>query len=170
MLKKFILFLFLSSSGTGVVIAQNQESDLKAVFIYNFPRYVEWDTSNLRSEFVIGVIGQSPVTKSIQQIAKTKTVKNKKISVRIFNKPEEIEACHMLFIPQRSPYGLHSILSNVKKETLTISEQPGYSKMGTAFNLIIVNEKLKFEANLKALDQAGLKAGSQLLKLAIIVD
>ncbi len=53
---------------------------------------------------------------------------------------------------------------------LTISEEPGMAKQGTAFNFVIINDKLKFEANLKAIYLAGLKAGSQLLKLGILVD
>ena len=53
---------------------------------------------------------------------------------------------------------------------LTISEEPGFAQQGTAFNFVIKKDKLKFETNLKALNQADVKAGSQLLKLAIIVN
>ncbi|MEO5907735.1 MAG: YfiR family protein [Ginsengibacter sp.] len=52
----------------------------------------------------------------------------------------------------------------------TISEQPGFAEQGTAFNFVVKRNRLKFEANLKSISSAGLKAGSQLLKLAIIVD
>jgi hypothetical protein len=149
---------------------QEREASLKAVFIYNFTRYIDWDTSGAGNDFVIGVIGSSPVTGALMQIAATNMVKNKKISIRVFNKPEEIEFCHILFIPQKLPFPLNSILEKAGKGTLTISEEPGYAKQGTAFNFVIINNKLKFEADLKAIYSAGLKAGSQLLKLAIIVD
>lgn len=156
----------------GRAISQNsqQEANLKAVFIYNFTRYIEWDTANIKNDFVIGVIGPSGVTPALSQIARTKSVKNRRIVVHIFNKPDEIENCNILFIPQRLPFSLSTILDRVGKGTLTVSEQPGYARMGTAFNFVLDRDKLKFEANLKALYLSGLKAGSQLLKLATIVD
>jgi len=171
MLKRILLFLVITSSGSSIV-AQTSESEaaLKAVFIYNFTQYIEWDSTAMKNDFVIGVVGSSGVTKSLQQIARTKTVKNKKIIVRVFSKPEEIGGCHILFIPQKLPYPLQAVLEKVRRETLTVSEQPGYARMGTAFNFIIEKDKLRFEANLKAISSSGLKAGSQLLKLATIVE
>ena len=171
MMKTF-LFLILLSALRGPLAAQTQEQEanLKAVFIYNFTRYIDWDTSSVENEFVIGVIGSSPVTEALAEIAKTKTVKNKRIVIRHFDKPEEITSCAILFISANSPYPLSSVLSRINKGTLTISEEAGYGEKGTAFNFVVVNDKLKFEANVKSINAAGLKASSQLLKLAIIVN
>jgi hypothetical protein len=171
-MQKRFLFLVLLCSLTGTAVAQTQEEEasLKAVFIYNFTKYIDWDTSGAENEFVIGIIGSSPVREPLLEITKNNTVKNKKITIRLFNRPEDIQYCQILFIPKKLPFSLQSILDKVGKEVLTISEEPGYAKMGTAFNFIIVNDKLKFEANLKAIYLSGLKAGSQLLKLAIVVD
>jgi YfiR/HmsC-like len=160
----------LLGSSADAVLAQEQEANLKAAFIYNFTKYVEWDSSGSEKEFVIGVIGPSAVTTPLQQIAKTSFVKNKKITVRLFSKPEEIRSCDILFIPQKLPFPLHSILYKVGKGVLTVSEENDFARQGTAFNFVIRNDKLKFEANLNAIYSAGLKAGSQLLKLAILVD
>ena len=97
--------------------------------------------------------------------------KIKKIVLKYFNRTEDIRFCNILFIAQKQSYSLQSILDEVGKGVFfTISEEEGYCKQGTAFNFVIVNDKLKFEANLKAIDDAGLKASSQLLKLAIIVN
>jgi YfiR/HmsC-like len=157
-------------SSAGAAVAQEREANLKAAFIYNFTKYVEWDTTGSENEFVIGVIGPSSVTTPLLQIAKTNTVKNKRITVRLFRKPEEIRYCDILFIPQKLTFSLHSILDRVGKGVLTVSEETDYARQGTAFNFVIKDDKLKFEANLKTIYSAGLKAGSQLLKLAILVD
>jgi hypothetical protein len=147
-----------------------READLKAAFIYNFTKYIAWDSSSVEDAFVIGVIGPSPVTASLGEIATTNRVKNKRIIIRTYSKPEEIGPCHVLFIPRHCPYLLQSILEHTGKGVLTISEETGYARLGTALNFIIVNDKLKFEANLRAIYSAGLSAGSQLLKLAVIID
>jgi YfiR/HmsC-like len=161
--------LLSSVAGTAMAQAQEKEANLKAVFIYNFTKYVDWDTSGAENDFVIGIIGSSAVTAPLLDIAKTNTVKNQKIIIRLFNKPDEITYCHILFIPQKLSFSLQSILDRVGKGTLAVSEEADYARQGTAFNFVIINDKLKFEANLKAIYSAGLKASSQLLKLAKII-
>ena len=166
----FLILGFLSCSATVFAQTEAREPDLKAAFIYNFTKYIDWDTSAADKDFVIGVLGTSPITGYLMQIAKTSMAKNKKISIRHFTKPEEIKACDILFIPASTSFSLASILLYAGKGMLTISEQPGYGKQGTALNFVVVNDKLKFEANLKAINSAGLIASSQLLKLAIIIN
>jgi hypothetical protein len=173
MLKSFFHVLLFSCFAATACAQGEQEANLKAAFIYNFTKYIDWNfdaTETNENDFVIGVIGNSPVTASLNEIAKENRVGYKRIVVRVFNSPEDIGSCNILFIPRRSPFSLRSILEKVRKGTLTISEEAGFARQGTAFNFVIINDKLKFETNLKAIASAGLKAGSQLLKLAIIVD
>jgi hypothetical protein len=146
------------------------EYNLKAAFIYNFTKYVDWKSGSNDNEFIIGIIGTSPIIDPLTEIVKTETVDNKRISLKQFAKPGDISFCHILFISQNAATSLDAILAKVaNKGTLIVSEQDGYAEQGTAFNFVILNNKLKFEANLKALNTAGLTASSQLLKLAIII-
>ena len=170
-LKKFCLSLLLCCLAV-VACAQPeiQEANLKAVFIYNFTKYIDWNHHDSTDTFIVGIIGSSPIITSLNELAKTNMVDNKKMEVKIFDTPDEIEFCNILFIPKKNPYPLSAILEKVNKGTLTISEEPGFAEHGTAFNFVIKNGRLKFETNLNALSQADVKAGSQLLKLAIIVN
>jgi hypothetical protein len=146
------------------------EYNLKAAFIYNFTRYIEWKDESEENEFIIGVIGTSPINNPLGEIVKTETVDNKKITIKRFNKPADISFCHILFISQNAGIALDDILAKTSgKGMLIVSEQNGYAEQGTAINFVVVNSKLKFEANVKAINSAGLTASSQLLKLAIII-
>lgn len=150
---------------------EGKEYELKAAFIYKFTNYIEWDPQIANDNFIIGILGTSPIESKLTEIANTKKVNNKKIIIRKYNKPAEIGLCHILFISQNTSGPLKDIISKVAgKGTLIISEKAGYAAQGTGINFILANNKLKFEANPKALNAAGLKASSQLLKLAIIVD
>jgi hypothetical protein len=165
-----LIFLLMCSFAT-VSDEDNEEYNIKAAFIYQFTNYIDWGQLIPGDEFVIGIIGNSPLKGQLSEIAKSKTVKGKKIVFRQFSKPEEIVPCHILFIPRKTLFPLDNILSKVAgKGTLTISEKEGYAKKGTNINFIEVDEKLKFEANTKSINAAGLRASSQLLKLAIIVE
>lgn len=166
---QFLILLIFFATSTGAQQLDKQQANLEAVFLYNFTKYIDWNKNNSTTEFIIGVIGDSPITDALYDIAKTYTVNNKRILIKIFNKPSEITDCDILFISQNNPFSLESILKRVGQGVLTVSEQTGYARKGTAFNFVVIHNKLKFEANLKAISDAKLKAGSQLLKLASIV-
>ena len=172
MVKKALFIILFCASAAGVVAQTGeQEANLKAAFIYSFTRYIDWGAYDDNYTFVIGVLGEdSPVLPPLHEIAKSKTINNKRIEIRIINKISELKDCKIVFISKECPFSLHAVLDHIPKGVLTISESDGYASLGTDFNFVIVNQRLKFEANLKAIASSGLKAGSQLLKLAIIVD
>lgn len=171
MLKRFLFIVLLLILGQSIAWCQTREEEynLKAAFVYNFTRYINWPYTP-EDEFIIGIIGTSPIYEPLLEIARTKTVNDKKIVIKTFNKPEDISFCNILYISKNSSIPLYSILTKVDQGTLTISEEDGYALRGTAFNFVLVKDKLRFESNIQALNSAGLKASSQLLKLAIIVE
>ena len=164
------LLLFLTGFST-LSQKDGEEYNLKAAFIYNFTKYVEWDSSLLKNEFIIGVVGPSPINESLAKIAGTRIVNDKKITLRQYNTLDEISYCHILFVSKKTTLPLDVILRKASSYgTLIIGEKSGYAKQGAAMNFVIINNKLKFEANIRAINSAGLKASSQLLKLAIIIE
>jgi hypothetical protein len=172
MRNKRLFFLLFISVLSGTVIAQvsEKEANLKAAFIYNFTKYIDWGEYDAGNVFTIGVLGNAQITTALKEIAENNTVNGKPIVVRSLENPSEASGCDILFISKSCDFTLDKILPHVDKGVLTISEQPGYAEQGTAFNFIIIKNRLKFEANLNAISSAGLKAGSQLLKLAKIVE
>ena len=147
-----------------------EEYNLKAAFVYNFTRYINWGPFAPENEFVIGIVGQSPIYEPLQEIAKTKTINDKKILIKTFNTPHDITSCNIIYISRNSPFPLDTILAKINSGILTISEEKDYARLGTAFNFVLVKDKLRFESNIRALNSTGLKVSSQLLKLAIIVN
>jgi hypothetical protein len=172
MLKRitFLLLWCCFAKGSATAQSANQESSLKAVFIYNFTKYIEWDNLNDENSFIIGIMGSSALDGSIEAIAKNNFVKNKKIVLKHFSSAEDITYCHILFVPHEFPLAVKAIAEKADKKVLIISEKQGAARQGASINFIILNDKLKFEINQEAVYAAGLRASSQLLKLAIIVD
>ena len=167
--KLFSLFLVISWGLPCWSQSKELEVNLKAVFIYNFTKYVDWEADTAKN-FVIGVLGRSAITDALMDIAATNTVNGKKILVRAFTELEYINQCNILFIPENTPYSIESIVNHTGKGVLTIGDHKDFAVHGTALNFVLKNDKLRFEANLKAISQSGLKVSSQLLKLAIITD
>jgi hypothetical protein len=171
-IKKTVLFFIFLLMAKGISAqTEAEESNLKAAFIYNFTRFIEWDSASVANEFIIGIVGPSAISKPLEEIAKARLVNNKKITIKYFTQKEEASACNLLFISKNAKVDLEDILTIVKgKNILVVGEKETYAKRGTAFNFVLVDDKLKFEANTKAIVGAGLRASAQLLKLAIIVN
>jgi hypothetical protein len=142
---------------------------LKAAYIYNFTRYIRWDAGPEKPDFIIGEMGHSEMDSSLANLARNNFVDNRRIVLRHFARPEDIEYCQILFIPSKCEYPLHTILGKLGRGVLTIGERKGCAREGVALNFVQVNQKLKFEANERVMNKMGLKVSSQLLKLAIIV-
>lgn len=166
----YIYLLVILTGFSGKLQSEAEEYTLKAAFIYNFTKYIEWDATSQEEEFIIGVLGDSPINRPLAEIARTKSVNGKRIVLTKFSSPDKITFCHVLFISRNASFPLNEIVEKSSKGTLLVSEKAGSAIRGAAVNFIIVNNNLKFEVNTKTINSAGLKASSQLLKLAIIVD
>src|ERR1044071_4933258 len=79
---------FYISSAQQDVPTEAEEYALKAAFLYNFTKYIDWQPDD-SEEFIIGVVGSSPLVKPITDIARTKTVKGKKIVIRQFSRASD---------------------------------------------------------------------------------
>ncbi len=145
--------------------------EFKAVFIYNFTKYIQWPNHDTSGTFDIAVIGDSDIITPLKEIEKMRLINNKKIKVIHFKDIQDIKKCHILFISASEKTRLHDILQKVQhKNILTISDSNGFANEGVAINFVIVEEKIKFEINNNAINQAGLQVSSHLLKLAILVE
>jgi hypothetical protein len=167
----FLVFI-ISKYSCAITQSEAEEYNLKAAFIFNFTKFIEWEPTDSDEVFIIGIVGPSMIRESLTEIAKTKTINNKKIIILEFNNPDEITFCNILFISQKSPFDLNFILENksIARNTLIVTERNGSALQGACINFVILNNKLKFETNINAINSRGLKASSQLLKLAIIVN
>jgi len=117
------------------------------------------------------VIGNSDIVNSLRRVAEKKFVKNIPIRVAHYQSVDDLRYCHILFISASEKNQLDPILAKLKKrKTLTIGDTPGFCESGVMINFFMQEDRLKFEMNLAKLESAGLKASSQIKKLARIVE
>ena len=79
----------------------NREYAIKAAYLYQFSRYVQWPAdafANDRSPLVIGVLGTDPFGGILEEIARTKRIEGRPIVVRRFASMAEYTPCHILFV------------------------------------------------------------------------
>lgn len=161
-----IIALFLSIS----ICSNAQVPKLQSIFIYNFTKYIEWPTSYNTGNFVIGVLGQSPLIKELTTLSKSKKVGNQPIVITKFHNVEEISKCNILFVPINKSSQLNNVVNKLKgKSTLIITEKKGMAKQGAGINFVIIDNKQKFELNKTNISKYNLKVSASLINLAILV-
>ncbi len=148
-----------------------QETNYKSysLFLYNFIKYIEWPADN--SDFVIGVMGESPIIKELELLAKTKKAKGRPIIIKKITTADEAAACQMVYIPPGKSSMLKVIAEKTKgKPVLLVGEREGLAKKGAGMSFVTLDDDtLKFEFNQTVLDQNHLKIPSVLSKLGLAI-
>jgi hypothetical protein len=170
-MKKFSILLGLMVMVISTTLnAQNTESRYKALFIYNFTRYIEWP-SNGTQDFVIGILGKSTVYSELLTIADKKNVGSQTISLKKFNSASEVSQCSILFIGNDASSQVASITTSMQgKNTLIITERPGLINKGAGINFVLDDGKQRFELSKTNMAKTGLKVNTQLMEMAMVVD
>lgn len=155
--------------------AQNAptEYQIKAAFIYNFARFIDWPAQAFSSDtspMIIGVLGKNVFGDSIQQIINGRSIQGHPLEFKEFSSVADATNCQVLFISPSEKDHLSKILNHlVNTNILTVSEPDNFLDEGGMIRLFIVEDKVRFEINNQAAKKAGLTISSKLLSLAIKV-
>jgi hypothetical protein len=150
------------------------EYKVKAGYLFNFAKVVEWPEGALpasESPFVIGVLDDGEALPIVRTLLQGRDLNGHPVQVRAVAPGSAVKDVHMLFVTHAATASLEEILATVNgAPTLLVGETEGFAKRGGVINFVIVDDSVKFEANNAAAGRASLKLGSQLLKLAILVE
>lgn len=168
--------LFLLSLYCLAAVAQAQsatEYQVKAAFLFNFARFVEWPAEafpSADSALQICVLGQDPFGRDFEQVIMDKTVNGHRIEVAHPEGVPQARACHILFVATSEKAHLPMILHGLKgASVLVVGDTAGFATLGGAINFVIDDSRVRFEINLKAAELAHLKLSARLLTVAKVV-
>lgn len=155
------------SSAQAASVASS-EYQVKAAFLYNFMKFVEWpaDGASSPATICLGILGRDPFDDALEAV-KGKSAKGRKVVVHHFRSIEEVKGCDLLYICASEKGSLSRILKVAQNtRMLTVADQDGFCEAGGMINLVFVKNRVGFEVNLAAASRAKLRISSQLLKLA----
>jgi hypothetical protein len=148
------------------------EYQVKAAFLYNFIKFVEWpDDRNTRTGIInICVLGENPFDDAFDSI-QGETVGNRKFRIKRFRTRQHIDDCQVLFISRSEREDIENILATVKGlNILTVGDIEGFAQKGVILNFYIENNRVRFEINLNSLRRSGLRISSKVMHLARIIE
>jgi hypothetical protein len=171
-----IMKLFKTLALAAVLVSGNafsQERSVEEVYsmmVYNFTKYVQWPDHAVSGEFVIGVVGSGEMYKILNEWYGGKPRGSKTYVIKKFNSAAEVTDCHVLYIDKTKSNDFDVVNNKVKgKGTLVITDKSGLGEKGSAINFKMVDNKLKFELNQKAIEASNLKVSGALTSMAILI-
>ena len=140
----------------------NREYQLKAAFIYNFIKFVEWPNSP--DPIKVGVLGEDPFKGELNKL-ETKPVGNRSIKVTQLKSLSDARYCQVVFTADLD-LAKKLVKEVAGQPVLTVSDTPDFSPQGGCITLMSSRNRIRFSINTNTLKNAGLKASSKLLGLA----
>lgn len=149
-----------------------REYQIKAAFLYNFLKFVDWPSQALpetSDAITICVFGDDPFGEALDFI-KDKMVRGRRLAIRRLGPVTNLEACHVLFIGASEEARVPQVMQSLRgSSVLTVGEMERFAEAGGIINFVLEKNKVRFEINLNSAERAGLKLSSQLLSLAKVV-
>jgi hypothetical protein len=149
------------------------EYEVKAAFLYNFARFVEWPAAALHdpgAPFVIAILGRDPFGSILDETVAGKTVAGRPIEVHRVPRVDDCRNAQIVYVSPSEHLNTAAILKALERPgVLTVGDTDGFAQQGGAINFTVQARRVRFEINPSVAEQAGLKMSSQLLKLATLV-
>ena len=149
---------------------------IKAAFLLNFAKFVDWpETSftNSHAPFVIGLVGEDPFGQLLDDAFMNRSVNGRGFIIRRLSMDEAPENCHILFVSASEKARLPALLQTlVSKPVLTVSEMDRFGESGGMINFKLVGgqvKQVKLETNPEAAVLGGLKLSSKLIAISTVV-
>jgi hypothetical protein len=145
-------------------------SQLKAAFLYNFAKFVEWPPAafgETNSPIVIGILGEDPIRGDLERAILGKTINNRPLEIKPFRSASDATNCHLLYIGASEQAHLKQIIESLRgASVLTVSEADDFLQKGGMINFIVEKGKYRFQIKEDAAKSVNLKISSKLLSLA----
>lgn len=170
---KFLIFITLfltrANSFTGEAPAGISEMQIRAGFIFNFLKFVEWpeDVLTGAGPIVIGVWGNDDIYETLSKTVQDRTLERHSITVRRISAPGDADACHLILFGGTRNNDVRDFLASARSSSVfTVGRDEHFKHSGTLFYFTIEDNRLGFNVNADALAHTRMKISSRLLQLA----
>jgi len=149
------------------------EYKVKAAFLYNFPKFVEWPAHSFKGPadpIVIGVLGRNPFRDALAEALAGKTINGRPFQVRELSDASQAAGCQMIFVAASERKRITELLKeDAITGVLTIGETANFAEEGGVVNFKIEEGTVRLQINLEAARRQHLHISAKLLSLAEIV-
>ena len=167
------LLALAGATPTGAQATPSVEYQVKAAFLLNFTKFIEWPPNVFHGEktpITVCVFGYDPFGSALDEVILGKTINNREVLARRINELPDLNSCQLVFISEKEDKRLPDILNSLKgASVLVVGEGGDFAERGGSIQFYLDDNKLRFAVNVDALQRDHLNVSSKLLALARIV-
>jgi len=149
------------------------EYQVKAAYLFNFLKFVEWPDdpgADPHGKWIIGFAGESPIADELIRLVEGKNVLGRELQVKKFQGAENLRDCNILFISETEKKRLQPILGELRgSSVLTVADMSNFVGSGGMIQFQVVDARVRVAIDVGATGRARLKVSSKLLSLATMV-
>lgn len=162
------LFLPASMPLAFAQAAQPSEYAVKAAFLLNFTRFIQWPIEafeSAESPLELCILGKDPFGSILNDVADGEMVNGRKLVIRRIPVLPTRQSCQAVFIDSKFK-DMERVLMSLESHVLTVSEGNNFLRQGGMISLVVEARRVRFDVNQSKVEKANLKASSQLLNVA----
>lgn len=167
-----MVLLIAVSSYTPAADLPALEYQVKAAFLLNFARFIEWPETSFagpHASFAICILGDDPFGPALTQIVTGETVGRRNLVVHRIRRLPEPNSCHVLYI-HPAEKDIAKTLAGLGPGILTVGEGAPFLRDGGMIAFVVEDRRVRFDVNRRAAEGASLKISARLLAVARLVE
>ena len=145
------------------------EAEVKAAFVYNFLKFVEWPAESFpdrAAPLVVLILGQGPAADAAERFLAARQVSGRRLEVRRLAWDQPLSGAHAIYVAETDADKVRRILAAAwAAGVLSIGEGADFAAGGGVIGLLVEQRKVRFDVNMDTANAAGLKVSSKLLAL-----
>jgi hypothetical protein len=147
--------------------SSEKEFRVKAAFLFNFAKFVEWPDAafaDAQAPLVIGILGADPFGHMLDDTVAGETIGGRRIEIRRSHDPAELKDCQLVYASRFEARNVGDLLAAfADAPVLTVSGIDGFCAAGGIIQFYIESGKVRFLINQGRAQALGLKLSAQLL-------
>jgi hypothetical protein len=169
MIKRLLVLAALLFGVRAEAQSAMSESQVKAMFVYNFLKFVEWpvdSSAGTKDPFVVIIIGEGATADATEHFLESKMIGERPLVVRRIRWDQSLAGARAAFVLERDEKRLHRVLDAAASAgVLTIGEGESFTSRGGVIGLLVEDRRVRFDVDTSAAQNAGLRISSKLLAL-----
>jgi len=143
------------------------EDNIKAAFLFNFTKFVEWPASDQTQPFRICTVAEPAFGAAVERTIEGETTGGRPIEHVTPPNPDAARGCHILFVGHLDSDRIERWLGAARGvPVLLVGESRAAWDRGAHINFVVDANRVKFDVNPSAASRVGLTVSSKLLRVA----
>jgi len=160
----------LLAVGRSPARAQSLEDEIKAAFLYNFAKFVEWPPDAFASPdepLTFCMLGRDPFGRVLDDLLAGEHVRHRRLAVRRVERNGRLDGCHILFVSPTEQGRFATLLRGIDTQrVLTVSDSLDFLAAGGHVSFFVEGSRVRFAVNQEACERAEFRMSSKLMQVA----